>query len=83
MSEMRNLLVDSAARLFARLGTPEAFAAAERQELPAVLWDALEGSGLTQATRNAARGGEGSDLHVRVSQVAWVRVQSKESRVGF
>lgn len=28
-------------------------------------------------------GGEGSDLHVRVSQVAWVRVQSKESRVGF
>ena len=28
-------------------------------------------------------GGEGSDLHVRISQVAWVRVQSKESRVGF
>lgn len=28
-------------------------------------------------------GGEGGDLHVRVSQIAWIRVQPKESRVGF
>lgn len=62
MSDMRKFLVEAAARQCTRLCTPEAFAAAERQALPAGLWDALEAAGLPQATRSAARGGADTDL---------------------
>ena len=62
MSEMRPLLVDSAARQFERLCTRQSFEQAERLEWQPQVWDALEATDLTRATRSEARGGAGADL---------------------
>lgn len=62
MSDMRGLLVDSAARQFEKLCTRQVFEAAEKCEWQSNLWDTLEASGLTTATRTEARGGDGADM---------------------
>ena len=62
MSEMRSILVESAARLFERLCTRPAFELAERFEWQPQVWDALEAADLPRATRSEARGGAGADL---------------------
>lgn len=62
MSEMRNMLVEGAARLFEDLCSREAFEAAEKSALDRALWNRLEQDGFSRATVSEARGGEGSDL---------------------
>ena len=62
MSEMREVLVDSAARLFGDLCTRERFEVAERGGSDADAWKQLEAAGLTRATLSEARGGAGADL---------------------
>jgi len=62
MSEMRQLLIDSAARQFERLCTREAFDRAEQCEWQPALWDTLEAADFPGATRTEARGGTGADL---------------------
>jgi len=62
MSEMRELLVDTATRQFADLCTNAAFDVAETGSLDLRLWQALEDTGLAAATRSEARGGAGADL---------------------
>lgn len=62
MSEMRPILVDSAARLFERHCTRAVFEASENMQWQQNLWDALEAAGLPRASRNEARGGDGADL---------------------
>lgn len=62
MSEMREILVDTAARLFGDLCTNERYAVAEKGEFNADAWDALADAGLTRATVSEARGGDGADV---------------------
>lgn len=62
MSEMRAILIDTAARLFADLCTDECFEKAEKGTLDEGAWKAIEASGLTRATVPEAIGGDGADL---------------------
>src|SRR5688572_21888303 len=62
MSDMRQALVDNAARLFADLCTHDVFASAEKGALDDSVWQALHDTGLTSATVSEARGGAGADL---------------------
>lgn len=62
MSEMREILIDTAARLFGDLCTNERFEAAEHGGFGADAWEALVDAGLTRATVSEARGGEGADI---------------------
>jgi acyl-CoA dehydrogenase len=62
MSEMREILVDTAARLFGDLCTNERYAVAEKGEFNADAWEALADAGLTRATVSEARGGDGADV---------------------
>lgn len=62
MSEMRDVLVDSATRLFGDLCTRERFEIAERGGFDFDAWQQLEAAGLTRATLSEARGGAGADL---------------------
>ncbi len=61
MSTMREILVDSAARLFGDLCTNEVHARAEKGARQSELWEQLDASGLPQATVSEARGGAGAD----------------------
>ena len=69
MSDMRSILADSAARLFADLCTSQAFDKAENGELDASAWNRLEEAGLTRATVPEAQGGDGADLGDALSLV--------------
>lgn len=62
MSDMRELLTDTAARLFGDLCVGEAFAEAEKGGLPGSVWRGIEEAGLTRATVIESRGGAGADL---------------------
>ncbi|MBI4192720.1 MAG: acyl-CoA dehydrogenase family protein, partial [Betaproteobacteria bacterium] len=62
MSTMREILVDSASRLFGDVCTRDAFASAEEGLWQADLWATLEAAGLPKATLSEARGGAGADL---------------------
>src|SRR5437762_913654 len=62
MSDMRGMLVESAARVFADLDTREAAELAEKGGFSREAWRALEGAGFTRATLSEARGGDGADL---------------------
>ena len=62
MSEMRDVLVDAAAKLFGDLCTNQRFEVAERGGFNDDAWDQLEAAGLTRATVSEARGGAGADL---------------------
>ena len=62
MSEMREILVDTAARLFGDLCTNERYEVAEQGGFNADAWSALEDAGLTRATVSEARGGDGADI---------------------
>jgi len=62
MSEMREILVDTAARLFGDLCTNERYAVAEKGDFNGDAWDALADAGLTRATVSEARGGDGADI---------------------
>ena len=62
MSTMREILVDSASRLFGDVCTRDAFVRAEEGLWQADLWATLEAAGLPKATLSEARGGAGADL---------------------
>lgn len=59
---MRELLVDSATRIFANYNTRTVAEAAEQGKWPAALWDALETAGLAAAATSSERGGVETDL---------------------
>jgi acyl-CoA dehydrogenase len=58
-NEMRQLMLDSAGRLFDRLCTKEAINHAEAGAFPTVLWDAMADAGLPAAALPEAAGGAG------------------------
>ncbi len=62
MSDMQTLLIDSATRIFEDLSTPEVRNASEKGEWQAVIWQALEETGLTLASIPETSGGSGADL---------------------
>ena len=62
MSDMRNMLVDSATRLFADVCTKDVHARAEQGLWQADIWATLETAGLPGATLSETRGGAGADL---------------------
>jgi alkylation response protein AidB-like acyl-CoA dehydrogenase len=62
MSEARELLVDSANRVFSDHCTRAAGEAAESGTWPATLWQALESTGLAAAAASELRGGAGTDV---------------------
>ncbi|GAA4322657.1 acyl-CoA dehydrogenase family protein [Pigmentiphaga soli] len=62
MSEVRDMLVDTASRILADHCTRAVREAAERGEWPAALWQALDDAGLTQAATAESRGGPGAEL---------------------
>jgi len=62
MSEMRQMLVDGAARLFEDLATREAFELAEKSGFDRALWNRIEQDGFSRAAVSETRGGDGSDL---------------------
>jgi len=62
MSDIRNVLVDTAQRLFNKLCTPHAYALAEEKVWQAALWSTLQDAGLVDAARTAERQGSGADL---------------------
>ena len=62
MSDMRNILVEGAARLFDSLASREAHLLAEESALDRNIWQAVERDGYAAASRSEARGGDGADL---------------------
>jgi len=62
MNETRALIDETAGRIFRDLCTKELVDEAEKGEWPAVLWDALEESGLTIASVPEKLGGGGSTI---------------------
>jgi acyl-CoA dehydrogenase len=62
MSAMREILADTAARLFKELCTNERREAAEKGGHSAEAWAALEDTEMTKATLSEARGGAGADI---------------------
>jgi len=62
MSEIKDLLTETASRLFAKACTRELMEEAERGVWPQSLWAALDEAGLTAAARSEDRGGSGADL---------------------
>jgi acyl-CoA dehydrogenase len=62
MSDMRELLIQNASRLFRDTCTASAFEQSERGDLPAQVWTPLVESGIPDAARAAGRGGSGTDL---------------------
>jgi acyl-CoA dehydrogenase len=63
MSEMQDILTDSASRLFERFCNKALRDETERGAWPAILWRAARDAGLTQAGRSEDRGGAGADLN--------------------
>lgn len=66
---MREILVDTAARLFQDLCTNRSFEIAEKGGLDTAAWSSLEAAGLTRATLSEERGGDGADLGDAVALV--------------
>lgn len=62
MSEMRDLLLETASRVFTDLCTRDVREGAEKNVWPRELWRALEDTGLAMASTSEARGGAGADL---------------------
>lgn len=61
MSEMRQLMLDSAGKLLEGLATKEAVNAAEAGTWPATLWSAMSEAGLPLAALSEAQGGAGAE----------------------
>jgi acyl-CoA dehydrogenase len=62
MSEMSNILLDQADRLFRQHADKDVLAAADRGEWPATLWQAVEEAGLPLALVPEAAGGIGLEI---------------------
>ncbi|MPZ44726.1 MAG: acyl-CoA dehydrogenase [Betaproteobacteria bacterium] len=62
MSEVRDLLLESANRVFSDHCTRTAMQTAEAGNWPAALWQALEQTGLAAAGASETRGGAGTDI---------------------
>ena len=62
MNDMRQLIVDTADRIFRDLCTKQVVDAAEQGSWPAALWQTLEEAGLTRAAVPEDAGGAGGSL---------------------
>ena len=62
MSEMRELLIENASKVFSDLCKDQAYTKAENGEWNPYLWKVLDDNGFPDATRTPERGGPGSDL---------------------
>lgn len=62
MSDMREMLIENARRIFRDVCTAKAFEQAEAGALPPDVWTPVVASGIPDAAKSAGRGGPGTDL---------------------